>query len=225
MTLFISSLLLCLTGHFSEPPVIKPANEPQRVICYVSRGVLTYGHLIEENESAITIKTIANEIRTLEKSTIHRIDRLSKTYEHPEVELLLRNGLVRKGKVKSEDWNKIILTTMGAELTFDRTKILRIRPVPSFEEKYNDLSQYVNYNDPKDVLLFANWLSKEKRYDLAIKALKSISAKNQNEKTRSLLTLEEKRLKLQGKEETPNKNFEQKKIKNNQKCQKTLKKI
>ena len=27
------------------------------------------------------------------------------------------------------------------------------------QEKYNDLSKYVNYNDPEDVLLFSKWLS------------------------------------------------------------------
>ena len=175
----------------------------QRVICYVSRGVLTYGHLIKEDDATITLKTISEELKTLEKSTIHRIDRLSKSYEHPEIELLLRNGLIRKGRVKSEDWYKVILTTKGAELTFDRTKILRIRPVPSFEEKYDDLSKYVNYNDPGDVILFCNWLSNEKRHDLAIKALKNIPEKKQNRQTRALLKLEEKRLQLQGGKDTP----------------------
>lgn len=172
-------------------------SEPQRIICYVSRGVLSYGELIKETKKNITIKTLTNEVKTLDKSTIHRIDRLSKSNEHPEVELLLRNGLKRRGKIKKEDWYKIILITKGAKLTFDRSKVLQIKRVQSFDEKYATLEPYVNYKDPEDVLQFAKWLSKEKKHKLAIVALNRIPENKQTEEIRTLMKLEVAREKLE----------------------------
>ena len=175
-----------------DPPSTEPAAQPepssakapvkdpiQRVHIWVDRYEEIGGEVIEEDDVLLSIRTPDDQIRTFTKSRLIYVIPLLELSEPRAGLVELRDGSVLSGELIEDRYDAVVLRIEGVLTTLPRESVVRTRFDLSLEEKYQRFRENIAPDQYLRRLDLAQWLFKERAYELARRELIEIVAESQ----------------------------------------------
>lgn len=90
------------------------------------------------------------------------------------VVLVLRDGRTLRGELLEQSDEQVVLLVGGVRTPVEAEDVRRLEPVPPVVAEYERMRRVIDDRDAEQLLLLAEWLLREREYDLALQEVRGV---------------------------------------------------
>jgi hypothetical protein len=168
-----------------------------RAIVWIDRSQTVQGHVVNEDDTIISLREQDGVVTAYSKSRVMRIIRLVEPGEQGRNgTVYLRNGEHQTGLVLNDGFDAVTIEIAGVRATFKRDIVLEVILEPTIDEKYEHYKKTLDPAAHETHLELCQWLVDNGRLEPAKQELVELLAKAELPAARKLLRVVDAQLAL-----------------------------